>query len=90
LFYSYGYPEPPGFSTAQIRPDGVFYSADFREFILPYDRVARSAAPDETLLEFLQSTYEAVARLGGWDAALQRPAAGSRQPAASSRQQGPD
>ena len=36
----------------------------FREFILPYARVRESSAPDETLLEFLQSTYEAAADLG--------------------------
>jgi len=56
-----------------IRPDGAFYSRDFREFILPYNRVRESATPDETLLEFLQSTYEAAADLATWDrAALER------------------
>ena len=45
----------------------------FSEFILPYARVRESSSPDETLLEFLQSTYEAAATLGGWDrAALER------------------
>ena len=38
---------------AAVRPDGAFYSADFREFILPYDRVRTSPSPDDTLLEFL-------------------------------------
>ena len=50
-----------------MRPDGAFYSAEFGEFILPYDRVRESAAPDELLLEFLQSAYEAAADLGAWD-----------------------
>jgi hypothetical protein len=72
VFYSYGYPEPPGFSTAQVQPDGAFYSADFREFILPSDRVAGAAAPDETLLEFLQSAYDGAARLSRWDSGLER------------------
>jgi hypothetical protein len=72
-FYSYAYPEPPGFSAAAIRPSAAFYSPDFREFILPYDAVREAASPDETLLTFLQSTYEAAATLGGWDrAALER------------------
>jgi hypothetical protein len=75
VFYSYGYPEPPGFSTAQVRPDGAFYSTDFREFILPYDRVTGAAAPDDTILEFLQSTYDAAARLSRWDSGLEKPAA---------------
>jgi hypothetical protein len=72
-FYAYAYPEPPGFAQARVEPDGAFYSADFREFILPYDRVRESPAPDETLLRFLQSTYAAAADLGSWDrAALER------------------
>jgi Family of unknown function (DUF5996) len=68
-FYSYAYPEPSGFADARVTPDGAFYSADYREFILPYDRVARAASPDDTLLEFLQSSYEAAAISGGWDRA---------------------
>jgi hypothetical protein len=72
-FYSYAYPEPDGFAGAAIGPAGAFYSPDLREFILPYDVVRESADPDETLLRFLQSTYEAAAELGGWDrAALER------------------
>ena len=55
-FYSYAYPEPSGFADARVGPDGAFYSPDYREFILPYDRVARAASPDDTLLEFLQRT----------------------------------
>lgn len=72
-YYAYAYPEPPGFAAARVGPEGAFYSADFREFILPYDRVRDSPTPDDTLLEFLQSTYEAAADLGEWDrAALER------------------
>jgi hypothetical protein len=66
-FYAYAYPEPPGFAQANVAPDGAFYSADLREFLLPYDRVRESVDPDRTLLEFLQSTYEAAANLGRWD-----------------------
>lgn len=72
-FYSYAYPEPPGFRDAPAQPDAAFYSADLGEFILPYDSVRRSPDPDQTLLGFLQSTYEAAANLGRWDrAALER------------------
>ena len=68
-FYSYAYPEPPGFADARVGPSGTFYSADLREFILPYDVVRTSASPDDTLLEFLQTTYEAAADLAHWDRA---------------------
>ena len=74
-FYAYAYPEPPGYSQAFVQPGGAFYSADLREFILPYDVVRESAAPDSTLRAFVQSTYEAAADLGKWDRrALERPA----------------
>ena len=66
-FYSYAYPEPEGFSTAPVKPGEAFYSTDLREFILPYDTVRQSEYPDDTLLAFLQTTYEAAANLAGWD-----------------------
>ncbi len=66
-FYSYAYPEPAGFSAAPVEPGEAFYSTDLREFLLPYDVVRQSPAPDETLLRFLQTTYEAAANLAKWD-----------------------
>jgi Family of unknown function (DUF5996) len=66
-FYAYAYPEPTGFAAAAVSPEGASYSPDLREFILPYEVVRQSDSPDETLLEFLQATYEAAANLGGWD-----------------------
>lgn len=66
-FYSYAYPEPAGFAQAPVRPAGAFYHADLREFLLPYDVVRESSSPDDTLLEFLQTTYEAAADLGSWN-----------------------
>jgi hypothetical protein len=67
VFYSYAYPEPNGFAKAVVRPESAYYSNDFREFLLPYDAVRGAQSPDDTLLEFLESTYEAAATLGGWD-----------------------
>jgi hypothetical protein len=66
-FYSYAYPEPPGFSAASVGPEGALYSRELGEFLLPYDVVRSAASPDETLLSFLQSTYETAAELGRWD-----------------------
>ena len=66
-FYSYAYPEPPGFRTAPVRPEAAFFSKDLSEFILPYDAVRLSAQPDQALLDFLQSTYEAAANAAKWD-----------------------
>lgn len=66
-FYSYAYPEPGGFAAAPVQPGGAFYSNDLREFILPYDVVRESASPDQTLLQFLESTYAAAADLAAWN-----------------------
>lgn len=75
LFYAYSYPEPPGCPEAAIGPEGASYNMAMREWVLPYRLVRTSADPDATLLEFLQSTYDAAATLGHWDrAALERPA----------------
>jgi hypothetical protein len=66
-FYSYAYPEPPGFGDTRVRPDAAYYSHDLREFILPYEAVRTANAPSRMVLEFFQSTYDAGADLGGWD-----------------------
>jgi hypothetical protein len=66
-FYSYAYPEPAGFSQCRIGPASAFYSTDLREFVLPYDAVREADSPDDVLLEFLQTTYEAAANSAGWD-----------------------
>jgi Family of unknown function (DUF5996) len=69
IFYSYAYPEPPGFSEAKIQPDAAFYQPKLREFILPYDTVRTAENPDKALLEFAQSAYDAASKLGKWDRA---------------------
>ena len=75
MFYSYAYAEPAGFKDTPVRPAAASYAREMGEFILPYDAVRQAAAPDETLLDFLQSTYEAAATLAHWDrAALERAA----------------
>jgi len=72
-FYAYAYPEPPGCAQAAIRPVEASYHPVLREWILPYEAVRRSSSPDALVLDFVQSSYETAARLGGWDrAALER------------------
>jgi len=66
-FYSYAYPFPDGFSKAKVQPAGAFWSDKLREFVLPYDEVRSASSPDDVLLDFLQTTYEAAAACGKWD-----------------------
>jgi len=66
-FYSYAYPVPDGFKDASIKPESAFFHEGLGEFILPYSAVRESNNPDQTLLSFLESTYEAAANLADWD-----------------------
>ncbi len=72
-FYSYAYPEPPGFRDRAVTP-GAYFDAKLGEFILPYDAVRAAKEPAALLLDFLSSTYAAAAEAGNWDrAALECP-----------------
>jgi hypothetical protein len=66
-FYSYAYPAPVGYRIAYVQPEAAFWHEGLSEFMLPYLAVQSAADPDEVLMAFLVSTYEAAAHLGGWD-----------------------
>jgi hypothetical protein len=67
-FYSYAYPDPPEFRTYPVQPAEARFDTPLGEFILPYADVRRAADPDQYLLSFLTSTYEAAAASSGWPA----------------------
>lgn len=71
-FYAYAYPEPAGFAEARTRPDAASWNAQVREFIFPYESARTSPDPDDAVLSFFTSVYDAGAALGGWDASLHR------------------
>jgi hypothetical protein len=66
-FYAYAAPEPAGFAEAHVGPAKAFYHPQVHEFLLMYDDVRRASSQKAALLEFLQSTYDAGARLGNWN-----------------------
>lgn len=66
-FFSYVYPKPEGLERTQILPPAAAWSEEIGEFLLDYDDVRTSSSPDEDLLAFLRSTYEAGATLAGWE-----------------------
>ncbi|MGY4649386.1 DUF5996 family protein [Mycobacterium sp. URHB0021] len=68
-FYAYAYPEPEGFADCAVGPDAAFYSDEYKQFLLPYEAVRTADNPDQTLSQFLHSTYAAAADRGGWDRA---------------------
>jgi hypothetical protein len=67
VFYAYAYPEPDGFGASAVRPEAAYYHPQLREFVLPYEAVRLAHSPDDLLMEFCQSTYEAAATLGAWN-----------------------
>jgi hypothetical protein len=69
-YYSYIYPEPDGFSDAAVLPPAAAYDPVLGEFTLPYQAVQSAPDPDATLLQFLQSAYDAAANLANWDRPL--------------------
>ena len=66
-FYAYAAPEPAGLKTAAVQPAAACYNTDLSEFILSYEAVRTSAAPEADLLAFLRTTYDAAANLARWD-----------------------
>src|SRR5271155_2748967 len=68
-FYAYAAPEPAGYGGRPVRPPNAFYSEEMHEFFLKYEDVRTSETPQNVLLEFCQSTYDAGADLAAWDRA---------------------
>jgi hypothetical protein len=68
-FYAYAVPQPEGFEDAVVPPEGAYFDRTMSEFVLPYEAVRRSSAPDEAIASFVESTYAAGATLGHWDRA---------------------
>lgn len=66
-FYSYAYPAPDGFATAAELPDGARWDDGLGEYVLPWAAINASQEPDALVQAFFTATYEAAARLGGWD-----------------------
>jgi len=62
-YYSYTVPQPAGIEKS------ANWNVQLSEFILMYDDMRRAESPEEVLLEFFQSTYQAGARLAKWDRA---------------------
>jgi hypothetical protein len=67
VFYSYAYPEPPGYRDSTVRPDSAGWHDPLAEFVLPYGDVRTAPDPDAVLLEFLHSTYVAAAETAHWN-----------------------
>jgi hypothetical protein len=64
-FFGMHVPAPDGFAKTKI-PNASWHDK-MGCFLLPYDAVRTASSPEQTLLDFFQSTYEAGANLAKWD-----------------------
>ena len=68
-FYSYTAPEPDGLREQPLTIGEWVDSGTGALALLPYESVRTAGRPREALLSFLESAYQAGARLAGWDTA---------------------
>jgi len=66
-FYAYSAPVPPGLEKEPVRPQAAGWNAQLGEFILKYEDARSSSSPDQAILDFCESAYEAGAKLAQWD-----------------------
>lgn len=66
-FYSYAYPADAAFGKQKVQPEEAFWSDEMGEFFLKYEDVLKAEDPDNVLMLFLQSTYEAAANTSKWN-----------------------
>jgi hypothetical protein len=70
-FYCYAWPSPEGLDSITLRPEAAFWveAAGAPQARMLYEEWRSLPDPRAGLLDFLQSSYEAAAGLGGWDRA---------------------
>jgi Family of unknown function (DUF5996) len=66
-FYSYTAPEPEGLTEHPLGPEGAHWLPEGGTALLTYEEVRNSSSPTKTLLEFMESAYQAGAKSAGWD-----------------------
>ena len=65
--YAYMSPAPEKAAQAHIQPDAAHYDTTLSEFVFLYDDIRKLSSPEEAILSFFQSSYEANALLANWD-----------------------
>jgi len=66
-FYSYTAPEPEGLTEHPLSPEAASWLPEGGMALLTYEEVRNSSSPTKTLLEFMESAYQAGAQSVGWD-----------------------
>lgn len=68
-FYSYTYPSPKGIDKEPLQPETAKWqdSNGSPMALLLYEDIRTSDNPKQQIMDFLQSSYQAGAKLAGWD-----------------------
>lgn len=68
-FYSYTFPEPAGLTQEPLQPSSAYWGSLRGGAIglLMYDEARKTDDPRHTILEFLESAYQAGVKKAGWD-----------------------
>jgi hypothetical protein len=66
-FYAYAIPAPAGFDKEPVFPPTASWDTQLGEFILKYEAICDTPAPEQAILDFCQSTFDAGAKAGQWD-----------------------
>jgi hypothetical protein len=66
-FYSYTAPEPEGLTEHPLSPEAASWLPEGGMALLTYEEARNNASPTQTLLEFMESAYQAGAKSAGWD-----------------------
>lgn len=65
-FWCYAFPKPPAAEGLAVQPAAAFWSKEMGEYLLRYEDVRTSRAPEAALGEFFRSTFEGFAKLAKW------------------------
>jgi hypothetical protein len=65
-FYSYTAPKPDGLEKEPLQPEKAFWTPDGGMALLMYDNVRQSSDARKTILDFLESAYQAGGRRALW------------------------
>ncbi|MGB6976136.1 MAG: DUF5996 family protein [Gammaproteobacteria bacterium] len=69
-YFSFTYPQPVGIEQAEIQPKVAHWDTTLGEFLLDYDDLRKSKHPEQDLLDFFESAYQAGAERAGWSSEL--------------------
>lgn len=66
-FYGYSYPVPEGLYEEPLRPEKALWNKDAGMALYRYNDMRLADNPRQALMEFLESVYQAGAKIAKWD-----------------------